>query len=474
MKLFQSYRFSAALMAGLLTVGSFAIVPSSSAREVIADFSDVAQEAIPAVVSIKIKMAQQPTPFSQRLFGQREEDNSQRPDLFQHFFGMPRDSAPIISQGSGFIVSPDGYILSNTHVVNDALEINVTLNDGREFVAKLVGTDPNTDVAVIKIDGKDLPHLKFANSDALKVGQWVIAIGNPLGLQATLTVGVVSAKGRNNLDLTKVEDFIQTDASINHGNSGGPLLNADGEVVGMNTAIVTSLGGGGLGIGLAIPSNIAKLIMNELITDGTVSRGYLGVTLQPVDNDLAKAFGLDRAEGALVADVQKGSPAAQIGIKQGDIIIKFNNSPVSSGAALRTSVSLIKPGTKTSVVILRDGKSQDLVVELGDFPQEKVVNNYVAPQINHLGFSIDNLTPEITKQLNLQDGQGVLITQVDPNGIAALAGLKQGAVILSVNKKVVSTTAQFDEELKNTPQDKPILFLIRQGEQVRFVSVKLG
>lgn len=453
-------------LSGLLVAGGFHTT-HLQAKEVAGDFSDVAAEAIPAVVSIKVKIPQ-------KTFG--PWGNDQDFDLFQQFFRQ-RNAAPVIGQGSGFIISSDGYLLSNTHVVQGASEITVTTNDGREFPAKVIGTDPSTDVAVLKIESNNLPYLKLGNSDDLRVGQWVIAIGNPLGLQATLTVGVVSAKGRNNLDLTSVEDFIQTDASINHGNSGGPLLNIDGQVIGMNTAIFTAMANGGsMGIGMAIPSNIAKLIMDEIIHDGHVSRGYLGVTLQPVDSNLAKAFGLDRVEGALVADVQQNSPADKIGLKAGDIIMKFNQKPVSSGAALRTAISLLKPGTKATLTVLREGKTEDYTVELGNFPQAKPVAaaTPTPPQTNTYGFSVDALTPEIARQLGNQSLEGVVITHVDPNSLGALAGLKQGAIIVAINKKPITSVEQFNQELKNTPQDKPVLFLIRQGEFTKFVSIKIG
>lgn len=477
--------FGSSVLVGLMALGSMTPVATNLyAAEVNApsDFTVVAKEAMPAVVSIRVKTPQKQSTFTITPWGGSNDDSQDQfgsNDMFNFFFGNPRrqspiDRSPSIGQASGFIVSADGQILTNAHVVQDASDITVITNDGREFTAKLIGADSNTDVAVIKIDAKDLPYLKFGNSDDLQVGQWVAAIGNPLGLQASLTVGVVSAKGRNNLDLARVEDFIQTDAAINRGNSGGPLLNMNGQVIGMNTAIVSSeVGGGYMGIGFAIPSNLTKHVMEELLADGTASRGFMGVTLQPVDNNLAQAFGLDKAEGALVADVQKDSPASKAGIKQGDIILKLNGQNVTSGAGLRTAVSLIKPGTSITLTVLRDGKTQQIKMEVGAFPDAKATAA-AADKTNKLGFTVSALTPELSNQLGLQGIQGVVITKIDPNSIAAFAGIKKGTVILAVNQKRVSTVDEFNQELKNTPEGKPILFLIRQGDQTRFVSMKFG
>lgn len=264
------------------------------------DFRSVAKKAIPAVVSIKVKSGSKKS-LANSWSSDEDAADLFNDDFFQRFFGIPRQKgrdhsdSQVIGQASGFIVSPDGVVLTNNHVVDEAKEILVTLNDGREFPAKVIGQDPNTDIAVVKIDAKDLPYVTLGNSDDLEVGQRVAAIGNPLGLQATLTSGVVSATGRNNLDLTRWEDYIQTDAAINRGNSGGPLLNLNAEVIGMNTAIVTDMGSGGyMGIGFAIPSNMLKHVMEELMSNGKVNRGFLGVVLQQMDNNLAKAFHLNK------------------------------------------------------------------------------------------------------------------------------------------------------------------------------------
>lgn len=441
------------------------------------DFTKVAKIAIPTVVSIKVKG----TASRSNLFDSEEGDiNDVFSDpFFRRFFGgvNPRQSrpenAPSQSQGSGFIVSEDGQILTNQHVIKDASEIVVVLNDGREYTAKVIGEDPNTDVALIKIDAKNLPFLNLADSDELEVGQWVAAIGNPLGLQATLTVGVVSAKGRNNLDIENIEDFIQTDAPVNRGNSGGPLLNLDGEVVGMTTAIVTNNGFGGyMGISFAIPSNLIKHVLDQIVTTGSVSRGYVGITMQSIDKDLAQAFGMNKTDGALVAEVVAGSPAEKAGIKQGDIIVNFNNSAVKSIATLRNSVALLKPGSQATVGILRDGKMISLNVQIGNFPST-TASVEVSQIAGKYGFAVENITPELAKKYGFQDEKGVVISKVDAGSPAAWAGIRPGALILAVNKTAVNNLEDYNRILSAADKKAPTLFLIKQGGAVRFLSLKV-
>jgi serine protease Do len=442
------------------------------------DFRQVAKEAIPAVVSIKVK-GQRKQNFRFGFGDQDEdsEDNALGEDFLQRFFGLPRqrkqDQMPIIGQGSGFIVSPDGHVLTNSHVVKDMSEIIVVLNNGKEYPAKIIGQDPNTDVALIKIDANNLPYLRLGNSDDLEVGQWVVAIGNPLGLQASLTAGVVSAKGRNNLDLSRIEDYIQTDAAINRGNSGGPLLNLNSDVIGMNTAIISNLANGGyMGIGFAIPSNLLKAVMEDLKSDGSFKRGFIGVTLQPVDEDLAKAFGLEHAEGVLIAEVTKDSPADKAGLKRGDVIVKYNQQPVANSGSLRNAVSLMKPGSSLLLTVLRNNKLTDIKVEVGIFPTAQPI----AAQIKDLklGLEVENLNSENAAKLGYAADQGVVISNVDPMGPAAWAGLKKGALVLEVNKQKVANVDEFHDALQQTAADKPVLLLIKQGETTRFVSFKIG
>lgn len=452
---------------------------SSSQSQGVMDFTQVAKEAIPAVVSITVKETKQQT-TTQNPWGSDDDQNNPygNNDLFKHFFNTPRNGhetqqTPVIGQASGFIVSSDGHILTNSHVVKDATEISVVLNDGREFKGKLIGQDSNTDIAVVQIDAKDLPFLTLGNSGNMQIGQWVVAIGNPLGLQASLTVGVISATGRNNLDLARVEDFIQTDAAINRGNSGGPLLNLQGEVIGMNTAIVSSTGTGGyMGIGFAIPSNMLKHVMDELVTKGSVTRGFLGVILQQMDHNLAKAFKLDRVEGALVADVTKGSPAEKSGLKQGDVVLKYDDQTVTNIATLRNAVALMTPGATVKLTILRDGKTSIIPISIGTFPKDNELKNTAEVKENKYGFSVQELSPELAKTLGLtSEDNGVLITKVNVGSPASWAGLKKGALIMSVNQTKISSVDEFNKELDATEKGKPVLLLIKQEGQMRYISL---
>ncbi len=445
-------------------------------KEISKGFTNVAKEAIPAVVSIKVKFPGKQSLYSQGNGFDDSYSDSFSDNFWQQFFGMPRQGGQQqenaqYGQASGVIVSPDGYILTNNHVVKDATEILITLNDGREFSGKVAGEDSNTDIAVVKIDAQNLPFLKLGNSDNIDVGQWVIAIGNPFGLQATVTKGIVSAKGRNNLDLARIEDFIQTDTPINRGNSGGPLLDLDGEVIGLNTAIVSGSGGSGgyVGIGFAIPSNIAQRIMEQLISKGKVSRGFMGVILQTIDSNLATAFHLNKAEGALVAEVTQGSPADKAGLKQGDIILKYNHQLVSNITSLRNAVALMEPGSKMTLEVMRQGKPEEMIVDIGLYP-EQIASS---AKTGKLGFEVENITPELASSLGVNGLKGVLVSRIEPNTPASLAGIKKGSLILAVNHKNIGTVDEFLNALKQTESGKPVLLLIKQGDVVRFVSFKV-
>lgn len=460
-----------ALMGSLLLAAPYANAQDAAIlQKTSGDFESVAEKAIPAVVSIQVKSQ----PISTKsLF---DYDPSPEEELFGRFFGIPRrDIQPKemqLSQASGFLISPDGYILTNNHVVNEGVTITVKLNDGREFSGKVIGTDDSTDIALIKIEGSDLPYLKLGNSDTLKIGQWVVAIGNPLGLQASLTVGVVSAKGRSNLDIARIEDFIQTDAAINRGNSGGPLLNLNAEVVGMNTAIATNLASGGyMGIGFAIPSNMAAHVMEQLKNEGSVSRGYLGVMLQPIDSDLAKAFDLPKVSGALVAEILKDSPAEKAGIKQGDIILSYNGTPVENVGALRNFIALQAPETKIKLSIIRDKKPLEIEIAVAEMQKPGATKGNL--NSDALGLEVQTLTKELAANLRRPDDEGVLVIQVKPGTPAALVGIKKGALIVSVNNKKVITSEAFLKEVSETPKGKPVVFLIKQGETMRFISIAL-
>lgn len=436
------------------------------------DFTSVAEKAIPAVVSIQVKTKS--VSDNQFSIGQNNNDIF-GDDFFQRFFGFPLkpENQVELGQASGFIVSKDGYIITNSHVVSNATEIEVALENDKKYSAKLIGHDPSTDVALIKIDADQLPYLKFANSDHLKVGQWAVAIGSPMGLNATLTVGVISAKGRNNLDIARIEDFIQTDAAINRGNSGGPLLNLQGEVIGMNTAIVSNNGSGYMGIGFAIPSNILQNDFEQILAKGNVTRGFIGVVLQQVDLDLAQALGQDKAEGALVADISKDSPAEKSGLKQGDIILKYNDQLVSSIGALRNAIALMSPGTKVKLTILNKDKSKkDLIVEVGTLPQSEK-QKATDTKENKLGIDVQDLTPELARSLGYGDQKGVVVSKVQPGSAAAWAGLKKGTLIISINQQAVTSVDQFYKLLEEHQPAKPILLLVKQGEFTRFISIKV-
>ena len=443
-------------------------IPSS---KVFFDFTDVAEKSMPAVVSIKVESTQK---RSNHFFFDDEDSDYSGNSFFERFFAIPRrgqganQQELVVGEGSGFIVSPDGFIMTNSHVVKDMSSIVVQLNDGQEFPAKVIGQDPYTDVALIKIEGKNLPFLKFGNSDQLKPGQWIVTIGSPFGLKASIIPGVVSAKGRNDLNLSRIEDYIQISAPINQGNSGGPLLNLNSEVMGMNTAIVSSSW-----TGFSIPSNILKVVLEDLMDGGSPKHGFIGIALQPLTKDLAQSFGLERTDGALVADVNQDSPADKAGLQRGDIILSLNNQPIPTPGSLRNLVAMSKPGTKLAFTILRNGKKLDLTVVIGALANEGSIAD--SPAKSHdLGLEVETLTPELAKRLGNPTLQGVLVTRVDPNSPIAWSGIKKGSLILEVNKKQISNVEDFNTAVKQLEASKPILLLIRQGEITRFISLKIG
>jgi serine protease Do len=434
-------------------------------------FTAVAKKCIPAVVFIKVQL----TSDNDNYGAQYQNPFDQNNDFFNRFFGLPprgRQQQPQaeMTQGSGFLISSDGYILTNDHVVKNADKITVTLNTGIEMDATLVGADPHTDIAVIKIEGKNFPYLELGDSEEMDIGEWVIAIGSPFQLEASLTVGVISAKGRQNLKITDLEDFIQTDAAINPGNSGGPLLNLRGEVIGINTAIV-SRSGGYMGIGFAIPSDIVKNIMGQIIDKGIVTRGFLGVSLQAVDKDIAEAFGLEKAEGVLISDVVKGSPADEAGLKQGDVITEFNGTAIKSLATFRNEISLMIPGTTVSLTINRKGEILKLPVTLGTASDELSAASGV---VQKLGIEVDNLTPQLAKQLGYTNiEEGVVITKVKPGSPGAITGMRPGYLIQAINHKKIANVTEFNDAINEASKSKRILMLVRQGNATRFYSIKI-
>ncbi|HDP24095.1 MAG TPA: DegQ family serine endoprotease [Deltaproteobacteria bacterium] len=436
-------------------------------------FATIAREASPAVVFIKVEKTVQsgpaigPSPFSD--------------EFFRRFFGEPFPNRPMPSprqrerqvrgQGSGFIISPDGYILTNNHVVGEADRIQVKLLDGREFTAKVIGTDPPTDVAVIKIDAANLPVLAIGDSDTLEVGEWVLALGNPFGLSHTLTAGIVSALGRTSVGITDYEDFIQTDAAINPGNSGGPLINLEGKAIGINTAIYSG-SGGYMGIGFAIPVNMAKNIYAQLVEHGEVTRGYLGVTIQDLTTELAKSFGLNDTNGVLISQVMPDTPAEKAGLKQGDIVVKFNGEPVESVAPFRNRVALVGPGTRVNITVLRDGKQKTFTVTIERLASAQQAEPARPESLEKLGLTVTNLTNELAERFGYQDESGVLVTEVQQGSAAAAAGIRPGVLIQEVNRKQIKDVKEFEQAIEKGG-DKPILLLVKDERGSRYIALDI-
>jgi len=393
-------------------------------------------------------------------------------EQFRRFFGQIPHEYKQHGLGSGVIISPDGYILTNNHVVGSADEIHVTLMDKREFTAKVVGKDPKTDLALIKIDtkGDKLPAANLGDSDQLQVGDWVVAIGNPFGFNLTVTAGIVSAKGRilgGNYD-----DFIQTDASINPGNSGGPLFDVDGRVVGINTAIYSRTGTSA-GIGFAIPVTLARHIVDQLKSTGRVVRGWLGVEIQEVTADLAQSFGLAKPEGALVASVDKSGPAAKGGIERGDVILTFDGKPVVDEHSLPVLVADTPIGKKVQVDIIRNGKAQKLEVSVGELKEANVQTAKAEEAGGSWGMQVGDLTPEIANQFHIQADKGVVIRRVAPDSPAADAGLMAGDVVLEINHEKIGSADEFMSKAKSAKQTKkPALLLVQRGGATLYTVIK--
>ena len=469
----------------VMTNFTFAQSSSSSkfAKELSDAFATAAKEAMPAVVSIKVEKTivtsslssgqQLNDPFG--LFGN---------DFLRQFFGnqMPQQLQQPRKyveegQGSGFIISKDGYILTNNHVVGNVDKITVELQDGRKFLnAKVIGTDPGTEVALIKIEGDDFPVLPMGNSDNIEIGDWVIAIGNPFGLSETVTVGVISAVGRSNVHIAAYEDFIQTDAAINPGNSGGPLVNLEGQAIGINTAIYSE-SGGYMGIGFAIPIDMARNIEEQLKEYGRVIRGYLGLLGEDVTGDMAELLSTPNARGIIVSTVEKGSPSDKAGLKSGDIITEMNGNKIESYDTFRNEIADMKPGREISLTILREGKTQDITVTLGERPSEVTQSTQPTPKPvprskESLGVDVQNVTANIARQLNYPVGEGVIVTGVTPASPANYAGIQPGDVIESVNGQKVNSVDEFEGAMNKVKGNK-VLLLVRHGEYSQFVVVTL-
>jgi serine protease Do len=436
-------------------------------------FSAVIKPALPAVVNISsskvVKTHNQLSPFMQDPF-------------FRQFFGDQFGNQPQTqkeqSLGSGVVVNPNGYILTNNHVVEGATDIKVDLNlpEKKEYQAKVIGTDSQTDIAVLKINATNLPALTLGDSSKLQVGDVVFAVGDPFGIGETATMGIVSATGRTNLNIEGYENFIQTDAAINPGNSGGALLDVRGNLVGINTAILTGGGGGNQGIGFAIPIDEARHVMDQLVEHGRVSRGYLGVYIEQITPALAKQFGLNQEGGALIGDVSAGGPGAKAGLKRGDAIVELNGQPVADSTSLRFAIASMAPGTTVDLKLIRDGKPMDVKVTLGELPEKTESNQESGENRNGpstlKGVEVQNLTPDIAQELNLPAGtHGVVVSQVDPSSAAGEAGLQRGDVIQEVNHKPVNSTDEYESAIR-AAGSQPVLLLVNRGGITTYVAIQ--
>jgi serine protease Do len=434
------------------------------------DFVALAKKMRPIVVNIS--STQMSDGQRQQEFGSPFGEDDPFNDFWRRFFGgpVPRGPQRQRSLGSGFIIDGDGTILTNNHVVENAQKIVVSLSDDQQdYDAKIVGRDPKTDIAIIKIETKTkLTPATFGDSDRLEVGEWVVAIGNPFGLDSTVTSGIVSAKGRH-IGQGPYDNFIQTDASINPGNSGGPLINLRGEVVGINTAIF-SRSGTNIGIGFAIPVNLVKELLPQLRGKGKVTRGYLGVLIQKVTPDIAESLGMERARGALVANVSKDGPADKAGVKVGDVIVEFDGKEIKDSGELPIIVARTPVDKKVNIKVLREKKDLTLGVSVGELKEEEVVAS--VPEKGELGMTVQRLTPQIAESLGLDKVEGVVVTAVEPGSAADEAGIRRGDVILEIDRKPVRSVDEYKKSLAGIRKGKGVLFLVRRGDSTLFLALK--
>jgi serine protease Do len=433
-------------------------------------FSGLVKETKPSVVNISTTTTVKGIDMHGRM-GNNPFKDFFGDDFFDKFFGdAPRKEFKQKSLGSGFIIDKEGYILTNNHVVEKASSIKVKLSDEKEYDAKVIGKDAKTDIALIKINAKNsLPVAILGDSDRLEVGDWVLAMGNPFGLEHTVTAGIVSAKGRV-IGQGPYDDFIQTDASINPGNSGGPLFNLKGEVVGINTAIVS----GGQGIGFAIPVNVAKNLLSQLKSKGKVVRGWLGVIIQKVTPELAKTFGLKESEGALVSDVMDNSPASKADIRRGDVIISFDGKKIKEMDQLPRIVAATPVGKKVKVALIRDGKIVDVDVTIEE-TREEAREAQSGPEVEkNFGLVVQNISPEIARHLNLKDRRGVIVTDINPGSIAEEADIRAGDIIKEINKRPIKNVDDFREAIKKARPKEGVVMLVKRENVTFFAVIREG
>ncbi len=491
---------SMAVLGTVFVIGSQSFVPfpatgSTAAPAAVAapmsglpanGFTDVAKAVTPAVVNITT------------VIGEKISERGGRNDLrdrMEEFFGGPNGpfgpkfrgpqgpQGPMEpprgfhggGQGSGVIVSPDGHILTNNHVIDGAREVMVTLPDKREFQGTIVGADPKTDLAVVKIDAKNLPTIPWGDASKLQVGEYVLAVGNPFGLNSTVTLGIVSALGRGRMGITQYEDFIQTDAAINPGNSGGALVNTKGELVGINTAIF-SQSGGYQGVGFAVPTSMGQPIYDSLLKHGKVVRGYLGIGIQDLNQDLAKSFGVTSGKGAVVTDVKEDGPADQAGLKQGDVITSYQGSSVEDAVALQRLVTKTTVGSKATVKVLRDGHEKELTVPIGELPGEVKVAKAEGDEKAYAfaGVAVQDLDRDTAKELGIKaKTRGVVVTSVEPESGAEKAGLMPGDVIREINRHPVQTVKEFEKVSSAVKKGEQVLILINRRGASLFLTAKV-
>jgi serine protease Do len=476
---------------GVLSVcaaAALALVPIQCSQASLAPgtFADIAQKDSPAVVNISTERVVKGRDRMREFFGPMPfgpggpgapggpggpgGPHDPFRDFFEKFFGdIPKDFRQR-SLGSGFIIDPKGLMITNNHVIEGADKIKVKLAEGKEYEAEIKGRDPKTDLALLQIKGSGpFPHLTLGDSDAIRVGDWVVAVGNPFGLGHTVTQGIISAKGRV-IGAGPYDNFLQTDAAINPGNSGGPLLNLKGEVVGINTAIVAT----GQGIGFAIPSNLAKSIIPQLEEKGKVTRGMLGVQVQVVTPELAKSFGLTEPTGALVAEVNPDTPADKAGIKRGDIITKFNDTPIKHMNELPRLVAATQPGTKASVTVLREGKEKTFSLTVTELKEERqAVAGAEAEEESAVGLTVENLTSELARRFGLKETKGVVVMRVAPGSAAAEAGLRPGDVIIEINGQALNTVSDYQKQLQRLKAGDFARLLIKRSGHTLYITLEI-